>query len=364
MFKSKKLLLLLLLAMLLVALAACGGTADTPADNADTPATDGNAESFLFTDSAGREVEVASQISRIVPTGPMAQMVLLSIAPDLMVGIANEWGAAEPYVAEQYRTIPVIGQLYGGKGDLNLEEIAAVDSQLIIDIGEAKDTIVEDMDGLTAQTGITAVHINASLANMAETYRMLGELLGRQEKGEELALYCEEIYSRAMGIMEQVGENKISVVHCLGDAGLNVIAQGSYHAELLDILTNNGAVLDDPSSKGTGNEVDLEQLLVWDPQVILFTNGSVYDQVGADAAWLQLSAIKNGAYYEIPFGPYNWLGSPPSINRYLGLMWLPAVLYPDYVDYDLYTEAARYYQLFYDYELTQEEFDTLTAKAL
>ncbi|MDR1362495.1 MAG: hypothetical protein LBJ35_00385, partial [Spirochaetaceae bacterium] len=73
---------------------------------------------------------------------------------------------------------------------------------------------------------------------------------------------------------------------------------------------------------------------------------------------------KTGAYYEVPDGPYNWMGGPPSINRYLGMLWLGKILYPEYASYDLYAEVKEYYRLFYGYELSRAKFDQLTAHSL
>ena len=143
-----------------------------------------------------------------------------------------------------------------------------------------------------------------------------------------------------------------------------VIEQGSYHSEVIDMLSNNLAVVDEPSGKGSGNEVDMEQILNWNPDVILFAPGSIYATVGEDAAWQGVTAIQNGAYYEVPIGPYNWMGFPPSVQRLLGMLWMAKVLYPDAADYDLYTEAANYFQLFYHCDLTQEQYDALVANSL
>ena len=54
----------------------------------------------------------------------------------------------------------MLGQLYGNS-DLNLEELAAADPQIVVDVGEAKGSIAEDMDGLQRQAGIPAVHVDA-----------------------------------------------------------------------------------------------------------------------------------------------------------------------------------------------------------
>ena len=160
------------------------------------------------------------------------------------------------------------------------------------------------------------------------------------------------------------GAEKVNLLYVTGDTGLNVIAQGSFHAEVIDMLSNNLAVVDEPSSKGTGNEVDMEQILNWNPDVILFAPGSIYATVGEDAAWQSITAIRNGAYYEVPMGPYNWTGFPPSVQRLLGMLWMAKVLYPDAADYDLYTEAANYFQLFYHCDLTREQYDALVANSL
>ena len=232
----------------------------------------------------------------------------------------------------------------------------------MIDVGEPKDTIVEDMDSLSEQTGIPFVHITATLSTMGDAYRMLGELLGMQLEAQTLAAFCEEVYSRTQSIMDSV--EKTDILYITGDAGLNVIASGSYHAEVIDMTGNNLAVVDDPSSKGTGNEVDMEQLLLWDPDVIIFAPGSIYASVGSDETWQQLTAIKNGRYYEVPMGPYNWMGFPPSVQRLLGMMWMTELLYGESYGESLYASVAEYFDLFYHADLSQDQFDALVANSI
>lgn len=376
--KHKALSLLLALAMML-SLAACAQTTPQASPSASgspepsvsqtpsaQPSEEGTADTVMFTDSCGRTVELPAQIDRIAPSGPMAQIVLFALCPYKFVGLASEWDPeADQYIDTEYYNLPTLGQLYGSSaGELNLESLAAADPQVIIDIGEPKDSIVEDMDAITEQLGIPAVHIDAYTATMGDTYRMLGQLLGMEEEAAVIADYCDEIYGETISMMEAIGDNKANILYCLGDQGLNVIAQNSYHAEVIDLLTNNLAVVDSPSSKGTGNEVDMEQLLLWNPDIIIFAPDSYYDQVADDPVWQDLTAIQNGNYYEVPFGPYNWMGFPPSVNRYLGMLWMGALLYPDQIDYDLYTEVARYYEIFYHCDLTQEQFDALTANSI
>ena len=366
----KKALLLLMALMMCVSMFACAAkpaevaaTEAPVATEAPTPTEVPKPATVQFTDSVGRVVELPADITKVAISGPLAQIVLFALCPDKLVGVASKWDStAEQYLATQYYNLPELGQLYGGKGELNLETLIASGAQVVIDVGEPKDTIVADMDALQQQTGIPFVHITATNATMADAYTKLGELLNMPAEAKVLAEYCAKVYARTAEIASSV--EKVNLIYCLGDAGLNVIAKGSYHAEVLDMLANNLAEVAEPSSKGSGNEVDLEQILLWNPDVILFAPGSIYSTVGSDPAWQQVNAIKNGTYYEVPMGPYNWMGFPPSVQRYLGMMWMSQLLYPDTAKYDLYTEVAEYFKLFYHADLTQDQYDALVANSI
>ena len=284
-----------------------------------------------------------------------------------MVGFASTFsGEAEIYIAKEYLELPKLGQLYGGKGEMDLEALLAAAPDVVIDVGEAKKTIVEDMDSLTEQTGIPFVHIDATVKTAPDAYRKLGELTGKIDKAEELAVWCEKTYKMIEDMMKKVdtdGKRK-TILYCLGDAGVNVIAEGSFHAETVNMMSTNLAVIEKVVSSGGGNEVDIEQIMKWDPEVIIFGPESIYDTVASEPSWSGVTAIKTGNFYEAPSGPYGWLSSPPSVQRYLGLVWLGELLYPDYVEYDLISEVKDYYKLFYDCELTDEMYQDLVVNAL
>ena len=368
-----------ILAACMIAVTACGPPANVSEENANnsipgTPAESAREKTEIsvqdqseeilaerqFTDSLGRTVTIPDRVDRIAVTGPMAQIVVFALCPDKLVGIADKWSSrAEEFIQTQYYDLPLLGQLYGGKGEINLETLLQSEAQVVIDVGEPKKTATEDLDGLQNQTGIPFVHISADTESMGATYRKLGELLGCEREAEILAVYCEE----KLQMMKELAENveKANLVYCVGEKGLNVIAKGSYHGEIIDLMANNLAVVDAPSSKGTGNEVDMEQLMLWDPEVILFGPDSIYETVAEDPAWQSLQAIASGNYYQVPFGPYNWMGFPPSVQRYLGMLWMGKVLYPEEADYDLYGEVKEYFDLFYHCDLTEDQFRQLCA---
>ena len=350
----KKHIAFLLTIALLLSLTGCA-KAPAPAE--------ASTQTILFTDDCGREVALPGDISRIVATGPLAQIVLFSIAPDMLVGLAAKWSAsADGIVPKEYLELPYFGQLYN-TANLNLEELALAAPQVIVDIGRTMSAGSEDMDTLQQQTGIPTVFLSASWDALPQTYRALGQLLGREEEGEKLASFCERVYTRTLSILEQVGENKVTALYIKGEQGTSVLAKGSPHAEALDLLTENLAVVDSPSSKGSGNEVTMEQLALWDPELILFDADNIYDTAAELDTWNTLSAIAGGSYLEVPEGPWNWMGTPSASQRYLGLIWLTAQLYPQYCDYDVQAEILEYYELFCHCTLTQQQYEKLTANA-
>ncbi len=349
----KKTIALLLTAILLLAPIGCAKTPDAPEASATR----------MFTDSVGRTVELPATIDKVAISGPLAQIVVFALCPDKLVGVAQKWDkTAEQYLATEYYQLPELGQLYGGKGELNLETLLSSEAQVVIDVGEPKGSIREDLDALSEQTGIPFVHITASIGTMGNAYRKLGELLNMPEEAEALAAYCDAKYELITGIAGSV--DKANLLYITGEKGLNVIAKDSYHAEIIDLLSNNLAVVESPSSKGTGNEVDMEQILLWNPDVILFAPDSCYASVGSDPLWSGVAAIQNGTYYEVPFGPYNWMGFPPSVQRILGMLWMAKLLYPDVADYDLKTEVQTYFRLFYHCDLSAADYDALVANSI
>lgn len=351
--KKRMVCLLLILAFLL-----CGCEVTGPA---------GIAKTKEFTDSLGRTVTVPEKITKIAITGPLSQVYIIPLAGDMLVGVSNAFASdAALYLPAYISEKTEIGQLYGGKGEMDLEALLAAAPDVVIDIGEAKKTMAEDLDALTEQTGIPFIHIDATVATAPEAYRALGKLLGREEKAEELAAWGQETFTMIEAMMEKVDADgtRKTLLYCLGDKGTNVMAEGSFHAETVNMMANNLAVVEEVSFSGDGNQVDMEQILLWDPEYIVFDPASCYDTVAGDAQWQELSAVAAGNYYKTPYGPYGWLSSPPAVQRYLGMLWLGELLYPEYTEYDLREEVTEYYKLFYGCELTEEMYNALLENAL
>ncbi len=320
-----------------------------------------------FTDSLGREVELPAQIDRIAPSGHTANQVLLTMAPEKMVCLSQDLTEDQlKYInLPNYADLPITGAAFGSKGDINKEAVAAADPQVIIDTGEVKDGLEEDMNTLQDQLGIPVVFIETKLEDYGAAYEMLGELLGMPERGQELSEYCAAAYKEVTDVMATIPESeRVNLGYFLGDAGLNTIAKTSYQGQVIDLCANNVAVLEKATGSGQGQEVSLEQIALWNPDLIIFAPDSIYDTVADDPAWDGIAAIDNGNFYETPATPYNWLNNPPTVNQVMGMQWLPRLLYPDKFDTSIADVTKSYYKTFYGYDMSDQEVADMTAKAL
>lgn len=343
---KKSLSVLLAAALLLSLLSACGGGAEKAAGGTHS-----------FTDSCGRTVDVPDDVEKIVPSGSLAQMILYTVCPDKLQSLsAAPTKRQEKYFGAAYSALPVTGQFYGGGSTVNYEEIIAAAPDLIVDIGEEKEGIADDMDMLQQRTGIPTVFIQASLATMADAYETLGELTGETEQAQACADYIRQTLAYAAEKSASIPDSeKKRVLYAQGEYGTEVLAAGSIHAELLDIVgAVNAAVLDDVSSDGA-NEVSMEQILRWDPEVVILAPDSDYDDIFADKSWAGVRAVRDGEVYEAPEAPYNWMDRPPSVQRVLAVKWLGNLLYPDVYDCDMIAEAQAFYKLFWHYDLSEDE---------
>ena len=376
----KKTLALLLALVMLFSLAACGAAEPAPAEPApaateesaateapaeesaeeptEEPTEEPAAETVMFTDSCGREVELPANITKIAPSGTVATMILAAFAPEELVCVGTKVSENQiPYLYDGIADLPVTGQLYGGKATLNLEELLGTGAEVIIDLGDFKKSVADDLTALQEQTGLPCVFIEADLAHLADAFRTLGTILGKEERGEELAKLVEETMTMAAENSAKIAEDqRLSVLYSSGSDPLGTNAEGSSQAQALGIVgAKNAVVLEDVSNKGGGNMINMEQLYNFDPDVVLVTDAVALKIIETEAAWQELRAVKDGRVYTVPCDPYCWLSAPPSMNMILGVWWLGNLLYPEVYDYDMTAKAQEIYKVFWNYDLTAEE---------
>lgn len=311
-------------------------------------------------DSAGRAIPVPGAVTKVFPAGPPASIFLYMLAPDLMAGWPRLPRADErALIPAPYDDLPEVGRLTGRGGSANLETVLAIKPDVIIDYGSMKPTYISLADRVQAQTGIPYAIIDGAFENIPAAIRTVGRLIGRAVALEPKAREAERIMEKLAAAKAQVPLNKVPrVYYGRGADGLQTGVGKSINIELLKYA---GAVnvAEETASSGNLASVSMEQILAWQPGVILTTDPNFYDLVWDHPVWSTLEAVKRGRVYLSPTVPFGWFDRPPSANRLIGLHWLLAVLYPDTFGDDLERETRRFYKTFYHLDLTDAQLQTV-----
>jgi len=336
------------LAFLLVGLLAVGPNAEGVAAR-------------MVTDSAGRRVEVPDRIERVFPAGPPAMVFLYVLAPQRLIGWTRGFrGDEADYVAAPYRDLPVFGRLAGRGGTANLEALLAARPDLVFDYGSLAPTYTSLAERVQAQTGLPYLLIDGRFDAIPSALRLFGGILGVEDRAERLAAYAEAALAEVDAILAQVPPGKRPRVYLArGPEGLETGVRGSINTEIIE-RAGGVNVAEAPGQRGIVT-VSIEQVLTWNPEVIVTWDERFYDRVWNDPLWQGVDAVRNRRVYLSPSGPFGWIDRPPSINRLLGLRWLASVLYPDRFEGDLRAITRDFYNFFYHVELDDERLDALLA---
>jgi len=319
------------------------------------------AQERLVTDATGRDVAVPEKIERVFAAGPPASLFVYAIAPDSLLGWTRTRRPDETaLLPEVYASLPTVGRLTGRGGSANLEAVMALEPELIVDVGSTAPTYRDLAARVQAQSGIPTLLFDGRFDATAETFRVLGDLLGQGERGEELAAWTEEQVETIRRRVAQIPpEQRPRVYYARGPAGLETALSGSINVEVLDLLDVTN-VAGEALGRGGLASVSMEQLLAWDPEVIVTVDPLFAERVHQDPRWQQVSAVREGRVYLAPRAPFPWIDFPPGPNRLIGLPWLASLLYPEIFPAGALEEKVRdFYRLFYHREPATQEVEAL-----
>ncbi|MCQ2752458.1 MAG: ABC transporter substrate-binding protein [Coriobacteriales bacterium] len=323
--------------------------------------------SRIFTDDADRQVALPSDVELVVPSGAVSQQVLLTLCPEKLGSLADPLSDQEKkfITDEKIQKLPATGSAFGGKGNMNKESIASLgdaDKMVLVDVGDKRNSTKEELDKLQADLGLSCIFINAKIDSYKDVYTKLGEALQCEERGKELADYCEKVYKETKDAVDKV-QSKKKLAYITGFEGVNAIAKGSYQSNAIDLVAENVIDIDNPTTKGAGDPIDLEQLANWNPEIILFQSSGIYSDVDKKAEWQALNAIKEGLYYEVPDAPYCWICQPPSVNQMMGIQWMSHLFYPEQFNDTIADCTKNYLKTLYKHDASDAEIAELLKNA-
>ncbi len=390
--KNKRLLTMALaLVMTASLLTGCGKQAQVaetpaPAEEAPAPAEEAPAdtafakraddEAFTITDMAGREVSFDHAITKAFAANPMGQVLIQTMNWDLLAGYNNPVNDNQKnLIPEKYRDLPNLGNWAGATPTANIEEIVKSGTEVILVTQIQSEKVLQLAENIQNQTGIPTVFISVKLDDIADSYKLLGELFNDPERGNEMAEYVETELNELKDLVAKIpAEDNRTIFYSEGADALETDPAGSFHTELFDFLglVNVADVSVNTTNGFVGQTVcSLEQIISWDPEYIIRNmsqtgtseNVTVAD-ILSNPDWQGITAVKNQNVYQTPAMPFNWVDRPPSMIRILGIKWLGNLLYPDIFDYDIKEEAKEFFKFTMNVELNDKQLENILANSL
>jgi iron complex transport system substrate-binding protein len=303
------------------------------------------------TDCAGRVVSIPAKVQRIACLYSFAghAVALLGRGRDIVAvakGLKRDSLLLEICPGINDALVPK------SQGGINIEELLNAKPDIVFlsaDVG--KDS--GETDKLDT-VGIPYLIVDySSLEQQQQAVSMIGSAVNRSEEADAYVRYYKRCIQKVRDAVSSLTENEVlKVYHSVNEPTRTAIPL-SLTTGWLDVLgINNVANTKKPGASDGKQNVSLEQILFWNPDVILTNEPAARKEILSDRSWSPLKAVREGRVYLLPVALSRW-GHPGSIETPLAILWAARTLYPDRFKTLDMTEATRYfYRQFFEYELS------------
>jgi len=322
-------------------------------------APSGQSQGREIPDMFGEKVNVPDRPRKVYSTSPPVTYMLYALDPTMLAGLnfpVREW--EKRYLRKRMQELPVLGGWFGQGAVPNLEMILKVNPEIIVTSSFSFDSAMKTKINETMKKlPLPALDITLnSLADYPGAFSFLGRVLGRKARGEELAAYARGTLSQMSALAASIpAKHRVSVYYAEGVDGLSTECDSSQHAELIPLVGGRNVHSCRSGSLMGLDKVSFEQVLLYNPEVILVMEEVFYQRIFSDPRWRRIRAVRNKRVYLIPSQPFNWFDRPPSFMRLLGARWLASVLYPDKYRVDMVKETQDFFRLFLQVNLGPRE---------
>jgi iron complex transport system substrate-binding protein len=307
-----------------------------------------HAENIRITDQSGREITLPGPAERIVtiPIPAASMLIALDGGTGRLAGMHPLAKSAllEGVLGDFFPNAKAIPSDMVGEDFMpNVEELLAADPDLVFQWADRGRDIVDPL----LNAGLTVATFQYGTEELARGWiDMMGTVIGKTEKGERLKAWRDEVLAaiaeQRSGLADEKRPRTMYFLRYLN--GLQVAGADVFQNVSIDIA---GGV--NPAADVSGwRTVNKEQILAWDPEVILLngfeselTPQHVYD----DPVLADVSAVRHRRVYKMPLGGYRW--DPPNQESPLSWMWLAMVLHPERFDFPLREMIAESYGWIY-----------------
>jgi iron complex transport system substrate-binding protein len=314
-------------------------------------------EAREITDMYGRHFRLPDRSLKVYSASPPDTFLLYAIDPTLLAGLNFPIKAKDKCFMHRHTlTLPIIGGTFGEASIPNLEMLLRVNPDLVV--------VSNNETSLSLTVNETLKKLNKPLVEMTlvglddypAAFLRMGKLLDRESRARKLSDYTRKTLSEAAKTVAALPPGKrVSVYYAEGVDGLRTECDTSRHNELIALAGGINVHHCEARSLFGMEQVSMEQVLLYDPEVLLVMDKGFYRRVFHDPKWKRIKAVRQKRVYLIPDQPSNWFDRPPTFMRLIGLKWLLNRIYPHEFRVDMEKEAQKFYRLFLGVEPSRKE---------
>ena len=295
-------------------------------------------------DMAGRRIELPARIARTVTLGslPVINSFVYAMGEGgtIVNGLADFARAHWKYqtvFAPNVASRPTIQQ---PNREPNVEAIMLARPDVVLTMHR------EHVEAL-ASRGLPVVFLSwQQPEDVKACMTVLGQVYGKPERSARYQRYFDETLARvAAAIAPAAKERRPTVLYFQP----STLTQPRLIAEWW-IPAAGGISVTDDGRKTESRTFSLEQLVKWDPDILIVTEPKDVEQVKKDRVFSQLKAARDGRVYVVPVGAHTW--SNRTSEQPLTVLWATETFHPGRLkDLNLAAETRRFYREFFDVDL-------------
>ena len=338
------LMIIVLLAISCIFVAGCGK--DKAVDKITTTRT--------IVDMMGREVTLPPEINSVATIGPgpvLNSLVFAVGEGDMIINGLPDFARTERWKYQHKFAPNITNQPVVQTSDFqpNVEELLKLKPDVVFTM-EAKGSCEPIAELLTNAGMPTVCLVWTEPEEVKQAISLIGEVLNQEARAQEYSKYFDDTIARVNKAVDTIPEDKHPrVLHC------NIQSMTAPHAITEWWVSQAGGDSVTKEVRVAENiEFSVEQLLKWDPQVIIVSSPDQVDLLYNDSRFKGISAVKNRQVFPTPVGAHIW-GNRTS-EQPLMLLWAAKIFYPEaFKDLDLESELISFYKQFFNYSMTREE---------
>ncbi|WP_034143076.1 ABC transporter substrate-binding protein [Desulfosporosinus sp. BICA1-9] len=323
-------------------------TSEQPMDLLDT---------ITVTDSIGRQVVIPAKVERVACLYAFSGHAVTMLGKSSTIVAVNSGLSRDILLNEIAPTIKN-ALIPSSSGAINIEELLNAKPDIaFISVDTAQN------EGEVEKLRKTKIpYLVVDYRNIEEqkyAIRMIGQAVGAEDKALSYNAYYQASIERVQTKVKDISyEDRVKVYHSVNEATrtdvVNTLpADWTQIAGAVNVSVNENLRV----IEGSKYIATIEQILLWDPQVILVNEAGVADYIKGNSQWATIQAVKSDKVFQMPNGISRW-GHPGSLETPLAILWSAKTLYPElFPDLEMEKIIKEFYKEFFNYPLTD---DTVT----